>query len=84
MERLRYAREEAAPSPPTKAARRSSRLAQWSAPVMPTSEEAREDLAAKVGLVLGAHLLGHVDAGVPATRGTAGLPRHSAARRQGR
>ena len=56
------------PPPPAKAARRSSRLAQWSAPAMPMSDEAREDLAAKVSVVLGAHLLGHVDVGVPTTR----------------
>ena len=71
MERLRYAKEEPPPPPPAKAARRSSRLAQWSAPAMPTSDEARGDLAAKVSVVLGAHLLGYVDVGVPATRGTA-------------
>ena len=38
---------------------------------MPTSDEARGDLAAKVSVVLGAHLLGYVDVGVPTTRGTA-------------
>ena len=36
-----------------------------------TSEEARAGLAAKVSVVLGAHRLGHVDAGVPNTSGTA-------------
>ena len=60
------------PFPPTaKAARRSSRLRQLSAPAMPTSDEARGDLAAKVSVVLGVDLLGHVDVSVPTTRGTA-------------
>ena len=54
-----------------KAARRSLRQAQWSAPAMPTSDEARADLAAKVSVVLGAHLIGHVNVGVPTSRGTA-------------
>ena len=38
---------------------------------MPTSDEARGDLAAKVSVVLGVDLLGHVDVSVPTTRVTA-------------
>ena len=46
-------------------------MAQWSAPAVPTSEEAHAGLAAKVSAVLGAHLLGHVDVDVPKTSGMA-------------
>jgi hypothetical protein len=58
---------------PAKAARRCSRLAQWSAPAVLSANnvEGRASLAAKVGNVLGAHLLGLVDADVPNTGGTA-------------
>ena len=38
---------------------------------MPTNEEARAGLAAKVSAVLGAHLVGYVEVDVPNTSGTA-------------
>ena len=68
MEALRYRELHAGTPPPAKATRRSSRLAQNSAPAVPAPSAATDlEIVAKLGTVMGAHLLRQVDAGLQGT-----------------
>ena len=71
MEALRYADHGGGQEPPAKAARRSSRLAQLTVPDTRASNATEHNDETKVAVVLGAHMLGQVDAGVPRTDGMA-------------
>ena len=71
MEALRYANHGGGQEPPAKAARRSSRLAQLTVPDTRAGNATEHNDETKVAVVLGAHMLGQVDAGVPRTDGMA-------------
>lgn len=71
MEALRYEEQEEVRELPAKAARRSARLAQLTVPDGGATGEQKHSDDVKLALVLGAHLLGQIDVGVPRTDGLA-------------